>query len=1222
MKTRSFWFFVYFLVPASLAAQQLAENQFDHYTTAEGLSHNKVSGISQDATGYIWITTASGLNRFDGSRFVQFHSNNDSGSLAAEELTGTTWLDKHRLAVFTTGLHIIDTRTGEKHNLFVPYHDKQFQYKFNMIERVMGCDNGDLFLLTRSGFYHYDKQYNLVYRFDYYAEKDVPVTHFFFGRELFSIDNQRLLIVSIAGLYIYNKKNRQVTKMTAADCPVMADLLNYPEPYYSFFQDKPGNFFLHKAGTDSLIYMNTRTNKKVVSLLPFKPSTIDVHYRSRLIPMNDSTFYLTGHISGFWKMHFERASGKVSVYPEKYFPLHFCSSILKDQDQDLWIATNKGIFRQNPKKSLVQFAYLPPGTEDTYPDLRLDDVYATGNTFYAAARGDAGLFLFDKNTLAFKKQLLFKNIEGRTNHLLAMTPVQDSTILIATHRPLLLYNFSSGKTSQLIPPLWTTEDWANDLYRDKKGNIWIGAYRIYRYNPVAGTFKIIPTHERILNMPSVIAEDTSGHIWIAGHGLMRYNTKAGMIDILLDSFPHIKMPDKQVNAMVIDSRNVVWFNSNNNGLVAYDITKRTFRHFTRKDGLPDDNIASMIVNGNKLWIACVSGLACMDLRSMQIVSFGKADGFPEMNMQRGARLFYDSTSRMIYLSAGNLVGRFDPIEMPRRKTTPSLFIESLVIDGSKKHFLPGNGITTSWKDKEMRITIGTINFSDGINQRFAYRIPGEGFTSWTQLGNQPTFSISGLSPGIHKIQVKVFSTSNRWPEQVKEITIQVLPPIWKKAWFIIMEAVLAIVLIWLLIRWRTETARKKEMVKTHIEKLKADDYKNRYELEQISHYFSTSLAGKKTKDEVLWDVAQNLIGRMNYEDCIIYVWNAEKTKMIQKAAWGPKGKPGVITEQFFDVLPGQGIVGHVMNTLQPELVHDTKTDQRYRVDDQVRRSEICVPIIANGELLGIIDSEHSLPSYYSERDIKILTTIATLVANKLKQIESEQTLEHSRKELASINEQLAEARLSALQAQMNPHFVFNALNSIKRMILDEDNEKASRYLSKFALMIRMTLNHSREIFVTLDENIRYLEAYLQMEQLRFDDSFCWSIEVDDTIDLSETAVPSMMIQPLVENAIWHGLMHATTEKKIVVAFAQKDNTIICTVEDNGIGIRKSQQLKEQHKTAHQSLGLDNLRHRIRVLNEKYNMDCRLFITDLKEENEDKNGTRVVVQFDLVNAGTN
>ena len=151
---------------------------------------------------------------------------------------------------------------------------------------------------------------------------------------------------------------------------------------------------------------------------------------------------------------------------------------------------------------------------------------------------------------------------------------------------------------------------------------------------------------------------------------------------------------------------------------------------------------------------------------------------------------------------------------------------------------------------------------------------------------------------------------------------------------------------------------------------------------------------------------------------------------------------------------------------------------------------------------------------FSERDIKILTTIATLIANKIKQIESEQSLEVKQKELANINEQLAEAQLSALQAQMNPHFVFNALNSIKRMILDGDNEKASRYLSKFALMIRMTFNHSKEIFVTLDENIEYLKAYLEMEQLRFDDSFTYSISTGENIDAMETAIPSMMIQPI------------------------------------------------------------------------------------------------------------
>ncbi|HLG40715.1 MAG TPA: histidine kinase, partial [Chitinophagaceae bacterium] len=321
----------------------------------------------------------------------------------------------------------------------------------------------------------------------------------------------------------------------------------------------------------------------------------------------------------------------------------------------------------------------------------------------------------------------------------------------------------------------------------------------------------------------------------------------------------------------------------------------------------------------------------------------------------------------------------------------------------------------------------------------------------------------------------------------------------------------------------------------------------------------------------------------------------------------------------FDVLPGQGVVGHVIETCQPVLIKDTRTDSRYRVDEAVRLSEVCVPIIHNDELMGIIDSEHDLPNYFSERDIKILTTIATLIANKLKQIESEKSLEVKEKELTNINEQLAEARLAALQAQMNPHFVFNALNSIKRMILEGDNEKASRYLSKFALMIRMTLNHSKEIFVTLDENIEYLKAYLEMEQLRFDDSFTYSIQTGENMDLSETTIPSMMIQPLVENAIWHGLMPGEADKRIRIKFTEFENKITCIIEDNGIGIRQSEKLKEKNRSTHQSVGLENLKKRIKIMNEKYDMGCILKITDLGEVEKDGNGTRVVLQFNLINA---
>jgi putative methionine-R-sulfoxide reductase with GAF domain len=1210
------------LLPVSrIAGQELAENNFDLYTTAEGMSHNSISGITQDSTGYVWIATSYGLNRFDGSNFLQFHSNSDSLSLAAEELAGMAWLDDHRLAVFTSGLYIMDTRTGNTHNLFIPYHNRQYQFKYNMIERVMGGDNGDMYILTRSGFYHYDKNYKLLSRFDFYSEGKVAVTHFYFGRGLFELDSKRLLIISIGGLYIYDKVKMQFTKMTAADCPLMAEFLNYPGTDYQFYQPKPGTFFVLKSASDTLVYINTSENKKIISRLPFDRISTEFGWRSRLVAASDTDFYITGHHSGFYKLRFDSGSGVVKLYPEKYFPFYLCSGIVKDKDKNLWVATNRGLFRQDPQRSKVQVGHLPAGIENSFPNIIVDDIYVSGDKIYAGARGNAGLFLFDKQTFRLEKQIIFKHIkdDNRVNHIRSIVSADRSTLLLGTIGPLLLFDIASKKEKQVIPQGWNPPgDWTSDMFKDRKGNIWISSHYIYKYNPLTKNFTAIPNLDRLLSVPFVISEDTAGHIWMAGHGLARYNTLVDSFDLVLDSFPFIKMPDKQINAMVVDQQNTVWFNSNNNGLTGYNIASRSFRHFTRSDGLPDDNIASLIVIGNKLWMACFSGIACMDLQTLQIVSFGKEDGFPDMPVVRGARFFYDSGLHQLYLGFSHAIVRFNPYDILRRKSPPHVFIESLAINGQKNILLPGRRVTTTWQSNEVMITIGSINFSDGNSQSFAYRIAKDEQTPWQQLGSQPSFSISNLSPGSYRIQVKCFSLNNRWPEQVKEINIVVLPPFWMKEWFIISISVIVLVLLYLFIRWRTGLARKNEMEKTHIQKLKADDYKSQFELEQISNYFSSSLDGKKTEEEVLWDVASNLIGRMNYVDCMIYLWNEDKTKMVQKAAYGPKGKPEFISANVFDVLPGQGIVGHVIKTRQPVLLEDTRKDSRYRVDEEFRLSEVCVPIIHNDELMGIIDSEHYQPGYFGERDIKILTTIATLIANKLKQIGSEQSLEVKQKELATINEQLAEARLSALQAQMNPHFVFNALNSIKRMILDSDNDKASRYLSKFALMIRMTLNHSKEIFVTLSENIEYLKAYLEMEQLRFDDSFTYSISTGENIDTEETAIPSLMMQPLVENAIWHGLMQAERDKKIRIGFTLCQNKITCTIEDNGIGIRQSEKLRETNRPLHQSMGLENLQKRIKIMNEKYDMDCSLEITDLEETRLKEQGTRVVLQFNLIN----
>ncbi|HSC39693.1 MAG TPA: histidine kinase, partial [Chitinophagaceae bacterium] len=252
--------------------------------------------------------------------------------------------------------------------------------------------------------------------------------------------------------------------------------------------------------------------------------------------------------------------------------------------------------------------------------------------------------------------------------------------------------------------------------------------------------------------------------------------------------------------------------------------------------------------------------------------------------------------------------------------------------------------------------------------------------------------------------------------------------------------------------------------------------------------------------------------------------------------------------------------------------------------------------------------------------ISVAGLLVLLIAYDIykRKIKSIRKTERGKARVQQLEAELAEAQLSALQTQMNPHFIFNALNSIKRMMLDSDTRKASRYLSKFALMIRLTLDHSKATFVTLRESIEYLEAYLEMEQLRFDDSFSYIIQIDGNMDDEEAAIPSLMMQPLAENAIWHGLMTKEGKKMLRIGFAQQDHRIACTIEDNGIGIRQSERLKEQYKAMHRSVGIGNLRHRIRIMNEKFATACTLDITDLQDIDPAKSGTLAVLTFNKIN----
>lgn len=163
--------------------------------------------------------------------------------------------------------------------------------------------------------------------------------------------------------------------------------------------------------------------------------------------------------------------------------------------------------------------------------------------------------------------------------------------------------------------------------------------------------------------------------------------------------------------------------------------------------------------------------------------------------------------------------------------------------------------------------------------------------------------------------------------------------------------------------------------------------------------------------------------------------------------------------------------------------------------------------------------------------------------------------------------------------------------------------EANRYLSKFSKLRREVLNHSDQDFISLEKELEVLHLYLELEQLRFDGNFNYEIKVDEAIDDDEIKIPPMIVQPFVENAIWHGLMTKQGERLVLIYFTlSSDDLLVCTVTDNGIGREAASRLKQNNHTQHKSKGLSLVYDRLNILQQQYGHTFKVIIKDLFDNN--------------------
>jgi len=215
---------------------------------------------------------------------------------------------------------------------------------------------------------------------------------------------------------------------------------------------------------------------------------------------------------------------------------------------------------------------------------------------------------------------------------------------------------------------------------------------------------------------------------------------------------------------------------------------------------------------------------------------------------------------------------------------------------------------------------------------------------------------------------------------------------------------------------------------------------------------------------------------------------------------------------------------------------------------------------------------------------------------------------------AGFQKQLAELEMEALRAQMNPHFIFNSLNSINNFILKNESEQASDFLVKFSRLVRQVLNNSRNKYVTLTDEIKALTLYVELEQLRFTYRFDYQINCDENLDMDTVMVPPLIIQPYVENAIWHGLMHKEDKGKLSILIHRDSELLRFEILDDGIGREKSKGYKSKYGSEKKSMGLSITKDRISVLNRLYNLEADMKIVDLYDKDNQPVGTRVIVKI--------
>lgn len=1179
------------LLPALFFAGGLVANaqsiHFQHVNTSTGLSENNVRSIAIDKNGFLWIGTIDGLNVYDGYSVMvckketqpEMASNNiihmtcdRRNRLWLGTYEGVTWLDERRAfhrVVLNDSVSKFGCRTVMDTKAFGPVlYTNLGQFFFNEKKRKWERLEWIPRWLEYRRFHDAEPfdENKIIYATDSlvtivdYAENKIAYQQPFTA--VFSVcrysDHELAIGLQHGQIQIVDIRTKQVVKKYLITSELNKKKINATLTEVRLAVNGSLLVATEYAG---LVIIDRAGNISSYVHDPSNPESIGANLTWRVLSGSNGDIVvgtMTGGVSIFniynkqawYKRLFN--DGKGNLYDS------YVSEMTEDKDGVLWIGALERLIKWDKENNSTTFYYYdtkPIWTGAQNIEIRSVCVDKLGRV-WVSALGD-WISVLDKTTGEFKKIL-------RDTSLGPLVKDNYVTHLYAAPGGIIWAGTDSGfytidpvtlriKTLKDYPLLKGVENIrVNSFLEDRSGNMWIATYNgVYRYNQTRNKVDSFSTKQGLAsNRCHTLSESSNGDIYVC--------TLAGFSVISGDSIRTYNRSNglnyDHCEGILEDNNGMIWI-ANSKQIIRFDPVKKSMQYFDKNSGITTEGfrMGSFLKNlkGELFW-----------------------------GSRAGINHFFPD--ELIYHAADLKVNIY-------QADTP----DSAIYLGSR------NDITFKYRNNSFIFRFNAINLNGARNVQYQYQL--EGYDEVWQKGvDVRQARYSSLPAGHYAFKVKASTDGINWIDSSKRINVTIIPPLWQRWWFVGIIITLIIGIMYAVFDSRNKKfTRQKEQLET----------------EQAINYFASSLSEQQTEENILWDVARNCIGRLQFEDCVVYLLDEAKGELIQKAAYGPKSPKEFEITKPLGIPVGKGIVGSVTLTGKAEIVSDTTKDPRYIVDDEQRFSEITVPIVFNGKVLGVIDCEHSKKRFFTQKHLSILTTIASLCANKIVRTRAENEKQRTHTMLMDTQQKMTEVEMQALRAQMNPHFIFNCLNSINRYIVKSDQATASLYLTRFAKLIRLILDNSNSKNVILSNELEALKLYIEMEALRFDKKFSYHFDIANNISADSIEVPPLIIQPYVENAIWHGLLHKENGGMLIIRVKMINESMLqCEVEDNGIGREKARELKSKSAISRKSLGMKLTESRLSLLNKYAAVNASIDIVDLKEENGESSGTKVILKI--------